>query len=215
MDLQNDPFGCAASFESLFRKNVDLNVPSNFPGFRDQVIKYFHDHKGVMNHPQETQYFRACSVIESELETGRLSVKDISGRIFDFGCGEGGSSIFFSQFSEKVKACELLDFRLEQLGRTKLLRKPDVLLGDGMQYLTNAEEGSFDFIAAFYFGEMNVIPYYIQRFMDAASHALAPNGKIIFTDNLASIDHARRILSIRYNTEYNPRTIIIDHHGAS
>ena len=153
---------------------------------------------------QDHLYDDALIAISILLAEGKLKARNLHGKILDFGCGSGGSSVFLSAQSDDVIAIDLDGHRIQKLKDTGLFPEEKAIAGDGLEYMLEGLESSYSLITAFNFGKPNTPKDYIKEFHAASKRAIKPGGNIVMTSDFLTIDKAREIFKVprrRYKFE--------------
>ncbi|MBT3984909.1 class I SAM-dependent methyltransferase [archaeon] len=81
---------------------------------------------------------------------GQLESDLVKGRVLDFGCGEGGPTYFFVYNGADVTAVDLSKDSIDRLVNTGILPAEKAIAGDGIEYMREQPEDSYDLVTAFW-----------------------------------------------------------------
>ncbi|MCX6815159.1 MAG: class I SAM-dependent methyltransferase [Candidatus Aenigmarchaeota archaeon] len=153
---------------------------------------------------QKASYDDALFTLNVLLSEGKLEMRNLHDRILDFGCGSGGSSILLGLQSNDVTAVEKDEAKIQKLKDSGLFPKEKAITCDGIRYMSDMSESSYDLITAFYFGEPDTPADFIKDFYSSSKRAIKAGGRIVMTSDFATIDKAREIFNAprrKYNFE--------------
>jgi len=202
-------YSLSRDFRSLFRPCRDESLAPLILSGLTQPLQGFHAaHYQELTHNQEVRFRSTLEVLEQELLSRRLRLEDLCGKIFDFGCGEGGSSILLAQRSEDVTAIDLDGSKLSELRQSRFFPTRSVISGDGIKYLLDQPASSYDLIVARNLGDYNTPLRFIKRFYGAAQRAIKRSGKIMVDSDGFTIDKVREFLGTPYQRAYAPDVVI-------
>ncbi|MBW2966624.1 methyltransferase domain-containing protein [Candidatus Woesearchaeota archaeon] len=142
---------------------------------------------------QKEQYTLASKTLELALHQGKIDQSHLQGRVLDFGCGRGGSSIFLNLQSEDVTAIDRNSRSIQKLKETGLFPEKRAISEGAFGYIGEQPESIYDLITAFGLGWNNSHLSFIKSFYEATERGIKPNGKIIIVSDLLTMDKTRKI----------------------
>lgn len=138
------------------------------------------------NENQRLEYITAKSILQELLDKGYVTRDLLQGKVLDWGCGRGGASLAFMELGAFVTAVDTSDESIGELVNSGILPREQAVLGDGVSYLQNQPDASFDVISSFLFGPPYVLtfnPKLFSKFYTEANRVLKPRGRIIVTSD--------------------------------
>lgn len=195
----------------LYTKEIEYI--SSFCGVKPSIkaIRHLFHRKRTKNLPrndyrrlseiQKEQYKKTRNYLEMALWEGGINQSHLEGTCLDFGCGEGGSSIFLNQQNSNVIAIDTNEQLLDKLKKTGIFPSQRIVKGDGLEYMLKHPK-TYDLITSLAFGGID--PQTTMQFVDyfymAATQAIKPGGRIWVLSDLLTMDKLRKA----FGTEFNP-----------
>lgn len=142
---------------------------------------------------QKREYKTALLDLNISLCEKSLKKGDFYGRILDFGCGTGGSSILLGLQSDDVTAIDKDPSKIEALKKTGMFPAERAIAGDGFDYILQQPESSYDMITAFGLGCQGTPDEFVEEFHACCKRAIKPQGKIVIVSDLLTMDKARKV----------------------
>lgn len=135
------------------------------------------------------------------LSSGHLQPKHVQGRVIDFGCGIGTSTLLLLRSGADVVGVDARSNKthlrpswedtkaLAAFEKANLVPNGRILITDGLQYLNELPKNSVDLVTSFMFGPDHIdgCPFF-RNFLSAARQVLKPDGKILVTSDQGTIE---------------------------
>ncbi len=155
---------------------------------------------------QRYQYRSAEELVWYGVSERMIRREHITGRIMDFGCGRGGSSMFLHKQGGIVDAIDVSKKKLQSLRRKKRLPRERVMQRDGLKVLcSNAE--LYDMVVATGFGEYATEIEFAREFYEATHVGVREGGVIAVSSDLLTMDNVRLVFGIE-PPKYFPQFMI-------
>jgi 2-polyprenyl-3-methyl-5-hydroxy-6-metoxy-1,4-benzoquinol methylase len=142
---------------------------------------------------QKQGFMQAAMDMELLGHKGALMKDHIGGRVLDFGCGSGGSSVFLSLQTSTVDAVDSDELEINRLRATALFRG-NSHVGNGFDLMQQPD--CYDLIVAYYLGRCNSPTEFLKTFITSSKHALRPAGRLFVMSDLLTMDKLRSLLGL-------------------
>ncbi len=156
---------------------------------------------------QKLGYDSTLKILDQALNEGLLDKKNLSDRVLDFGCGDGGPSILLALNSEDVTAIDLDPDLITPLQKNSLF-KGKAILGGGPEFMLQQPNASYDLITAFFLGYFNTSNEFVRDFYETSKRILTPTGAIIVSSDLLTMDKVRYVFGVSQNQRHSPEFMI-------
>ncbi len=166
--------------------------------FMDEEHLEAHDWKerAGLNRKQGVVYDRADRFLNNAVAMGWLDLRHFRGKVLDFGCGSGGSSIFLANQGSDVTAVDRQKNRIGELRGSGLFPLEKALCTNGYNHMIDQEPATYDLITAFGLGHLDCGEWFIEHFYREARRAVKPDGAIFIESDMLTMDKVRKMFGI-------------------
>jgi len=138
----------------------------------------------------------SAAILNIAIRSGYLNLSTVR-KIADFGAGDGRSTVPLVQLAEQtngsVDALELFPRPAQKIIDRGILPTERVHIGDGLRFLegTASRGEAYDLISAAMLAPVSFIP--TERFLGAASRALASEGRLLMRSDVSTMLHVEEV----------------------
>ena len=152
---------------------------------------------GKLDEQQKRAYTAAYRLLNVYMARRKLCLRLFRGDILDFGCGSGGPSIFLHNQGGNVTAIDTNEKRIDELKKTGLFPEEKAKQCNGLDYMLQQPESSFDLIVAMHLGRVNCYREFIEQFHYCSTRAVKPDGAIFVESDRMTMDTVRGVFGVR------------------
>ncbi|OIO41058.1 hypothetical protein AUJ10_01425 [Candidatus Pacearchaeota archaeon CG1_02_31_27] len=198
--------GVAMSEEFYFMKFPNNGIGLKYL-FRERLPRLNILKQSKLTDYQFIEYKAALQILEKALYLSRIEKRHLTGKILDFGCGAGGSSIVLKLLSEDIIAIDINLNDINTLKNSGFFPEERALNIDGFYYMTQQPEESYDLVLAINLGELNTERRFIEEFYRESMRVVKPDGKILIHSDLLTMDKVRDVFGVEERP--STRTLVI------
>lgn len=131
------------------------------------------------------------------VELGFVGLETAKGKVLDFGCGTGGPTYFLSYNDADVTAVDMDQASIDRLVQTGILPRDKVMVGDGIKFMSEQPDNSYDLVTAFMLdpsiGHTNAT--LLRAFWKEARRIIKPQGIVYAQSDVETRSTIRTVLS--------------------
>ena len=151
-----------------------------------------------INHSQNQRYteqvYLYCELLDRINKSNSPNELDLS-TTFDFGCGQGGSTLFLSTIYKQVIASDISDYELKFLNEKVKefdITNVETSTHSGFKMLNN-NPNQYNLINALWLGENNTDKSFLEEFVSSSRNGLKENGIILVKSDFSTVQKLEKL----------------------